>query len=91
MNAHIFHFSLKGLASVMASQTQLCIPKTYLTWAFCHGGGGGGGGIRVPFHNFVVIVPNNKFNVFYEIVTKMFVSSLLLCNYGVIICILADA
>ena len=48
-----------------------------------------------PHHNFVVIAPtimkfgtDMKFDVFYTIVTKKFVTSLLLRNYGVITCIL---
>ena len=32
-----------------------------------------------------------KLDVFYTMVTKKFVTSLLLCNYDVITCILADA
>ena len=32
-----------------------------------------------------------KLDVFYTVVTKKFVTSLLLCNYDVITCILADA
>ena len=49
-------------------------------------------------HNFVVIVPMNtkfgtgiKLDVFYTMVTKKFVTSLLLRNYDVITCILSDA
>ena len=60
--------------------------------------GGGGGGMRTPNHNFVVIVPmlmkfgtGIKLDVFYTMVTKKFVTSLLLRNYDVIPCILADA
>ena len=48
--------------------------------------------------NFVVIAPmimkfgtDIKLDVFYITVTKTFVKSLLLRNYDVIICILADA
>ena len=50
-----------------------------------------------PHYNFVVIAPIMKFgtgiklDVFYTIVTKKFVTSLLLRNYDVITCILADA
>ena len=58
-----------------------------------------GGGIRAPpNHNFVVIAPmimkfgtGVKFDVFYTMVTKEFVTSLLLRHYDVITCILADA
>ena len=58
---------------------------------------GGGGGVRPPHHNFVVIAPiimkpgtGIKLDVFYTMVKK-FVTSLLLGNYDVITCILADA
>ena len=48
----------------------------------------------LPYHNFVVIalmiMKFGKLNVFYTMVTKKFVTSLLLRNYDVIICILAD-
>ena len=61
------------------------------TWA------GGGGGLRALHHNFFVIAPMImrfgtciKFDVFYRMVTKKFVTSLLLRNYDVITCILAD-
>ena len=54
----------------------------------------GGGG----HHNFVLITPMImkfgtcvKLDVFYTMVTKKFVTSLLLRSYDVIICILADA
>ena len=55
---------------------------------------GGGGG----HHNFVVIAlmiikfgTGVKLDVFYTMVTKKFVMSLLLCHYHVITCILANA
>ena len=55
--------------------------------------GGGGGG----HHNFVVITPmimkfstGIKLDVFYTIITKTFVTSLLLRHYDVITCILAN-
>ena len=58
--------------------------------------GRGGGGIMVP-HNFIVIGPmimkfgtGIKLDVFYTMVTKNFVTSLLLRNFDVITCILAD-
>ena len=58
---------------------------------------GGGGGTRVPHHNFVVIAvmimkfgTGIKLDVFYTMVTKTFVTSLLLRNYDVITCMLAD-
>ena len=54
--------------------------------------------MRVPHHNFVVIAPmiikfdtGIQFDVFYTIVIKKFVTSLLLRNYDVITCILANA
>ena len=54
--------------------------------------------MRAPHHNFVVIVlmimkfgTGVKLDVFYTMVTKKFVTSLLLRNYDVITCILADA
>ena len=50
-----------------------------------------------PHHNFVVIAPmimkfgiGVKLDVFYTMVTKKFVKSLLLRYYDVITCILAD-
>ena len=59
---------------------------------------GGGGGHKGPHHSFVVIArvimkfgTGIKLDVFYITVTKNFVTSLLLCNYDVITCILADA
>ena len=52
----------------------------------------------LPHHNFVVIAPmitkfgiGVKFDVFYTMVTKEFVTSLLLPHYDVITCILDDA
>ena len=62
-------------------------------------GGGGGGDMRAPLHlNFVVIArmimkfgTGIKLDVFYTMVTKTFVTSILLCNYDVITCILANA
>ena len=60
--------------------------------------GGGGESMRVPHHNFVVIAlmiikfgTGIKLDVFYPMLTKMFVTSLLLRNYNVITCILAEA
>ena len=54
--------------------------------------------MRVPHHNFVVIVlmimtfgTGIKLDVFYTMVTKKFVTSLLLRNYDVITYISADA
>ena len=48
----------------------------------------GGGGMRAPHHNFVVIVPmimkfgtGIKPDVFYTMVTKKFVTSLILRHY----------
>ena len=59
---------------------------------------GGEGGMRPPHQNFVVIAPmimkfgtGFKLDVFYTMVTKTFVTSLLLRHYEVITCILADA
>ena len=58
--------------------------------------GGGGGGMRAPHHNVVVINPmimkfgtGIKLDVFYTMVAKKFVTSLLLRNYDVITYILA--
>ena len=55
----------------------------------------GGGGDERPHHNFVVIAPiikkfgtDIKLDVFYTVVAKSFVSSLLLRDYDVITCIL---
>ena len=60
-------------------------------------GGGGGGGMRAPHHNFVVIAPmimkfttGAKLDVFYTMVTKKLVTSLLLLHYDVITFILAN-
>ena len=51
-----------------------------------------------PNHNFVVIAPMimkfgtvMELDVFYTMSTKKIVTSLLLCNYDVTTCILADA
>ena len=51
----------------------------------------GGGGMRAPHHNFVVITPmiikfgkDIKLVVFYTMITKMLVTSILLRNYDVI-------
>ena len=58
---------------------------------------GGGGGIMAAHHNFVVIAlmtikfgTNVKLDIFYTMVAKTFVTSLLLRHYDVITCILAD-
>ena len=55
------------------------------------------GGHEGSHHNFVVIAPmimkfgtGIKLDVFYTMVIKKFVTSLLLSNYDVITCILAD-
>ena len=53
--------------------------------------------MRVPHYNFVIALMIMKFgtgiklDVFYTVVTKKFVTSLLLRNYDVITCILANA
>ena len=54
--------------------------------------------MRVPNHNLVLLAPmimkfgtGIKLDVFYTMVTKKFVTSLLLRNYDVITCILANA
>ena len=70
----------------------------YLTWAFLNrqSWGGGVGGYDARHHKFVVIALIIKFgrgiklDVFYTMVSKKFVTSLLLCNYDIITCILAD-
>ena len=56
------------------------------------------GGHDCPHYNFAVIAPmimkfgtDIKIDVFYTMVTKKFVTSLLLRNYDVMTCILADA
>ena len=58
----------------------------------------GGGGHESPHHNFAVIAPmiikfrtGVNLDVFYTIVTKIFVTSLLLRHYDVITCILVNA
>ena len=59
---------------------------------------GGGGGHEGLHHNFVIIAPmimklgtGIKLDVFYTMVAKRFVTSLLLRYYDVITCMLADA
>ena len=59
---------------------------------------GGGGGHESPHHNFVVIAPmimkfgtGVKLDVFYTMVAKKLVTSLLLRHYHVITCILDNA
>ena len=59
---------------------------------------GGVGPLRAPHHNFVVIAlmimkfgTGVKLDVFYTMVTKKFMTSLLLRHYDAITCILADA
>ena len=61
-------------------------------------GVGGRVGMRAPHHNFVVIAlmtmkfgTGIKLDVFLTVVTKKFVRSLLLRNYDLITCILAEA
>ena len=60
-------------------------------------GRGGGGGHEDPHHNFVIAPmimqfgTDIKLDVFYTVETKKFVTSLLLRDYDVITCILADA
>ena len=68
-----------------------------LSWSIMVVVRGGGGFMRAPQHNFVVVVSKImkfgtgiKLDVFYTMVTKKFVPSLLLHNYDVITCILAD-
>ena len=58
----------------------------------------GGRGDEGPHHNFVVVAlmimkfgTGFKLDEFYTMVTKKFVTTLLLRNYDVITCILADA
>ena len=53
--------------------------------------------MMAPHHNFVVIAPmilkfgtGIKLDVFYTMTTEKFVTSLLLRNYDIITCILAD-
>ena len=54
--------------------------------------------MRDPHHNFAVIDPiitkfgtGIKLDAFYTMVIKMFVTSILSCNYVVMTCILANA
>ena len=60
-------------------------------------GGGGGVWLQGPNHNFVAVVPiimkfgtGIKLDVLYTMITKKFVTSLLLCNYYVTNSILAN-
>ena len=53
--------------------------------------------MRAPHHNFVVVAPmimkfgtGVKLDVFHTIVTKTFLTSLLLRHYDVITCMLTD-
>ena len=71
-----------------------------MTWAFLEPSvmRGGGGGHEGQHHNFIVIAliimkfgNGVKLDVFYTMVTKNFVKSLLLCRYEVITCIFASA
>ena len=55
------------------------------------------GAMRAPHHNFVVIAPmimkfgtGINLDIFYTKITKKLMTSLLLRNYDVITCILAD-
>ena len=58
------------------------------------GGGGGGGGHKGLHHNFATLImkfgTGIKPDVFYTMVTKKFVTSLLLRNCDVRTCILVD-
>ena len=61
-------------------------------------GGGGGGEDEDPHHNFVVIAlmimkfgTGIKLDVFYTMIRKKFVTSLLLRNYDSMTCTLAHA
>ena len=56
------------------------------------------GAMRAPHYNFLVIAPmimkfgtGIKLDVFYTTLTKKFVTSLLLRNYDLMTCLLADA
>ena len=90
---------------LMASQEYLFLLTLFDITCLKHqslGRGGGGGGsrwgiIRAHHHNFVVIVlmivkfgTGMKLDVFYTVIAKEFMTSLLLRNYDVITCILAD-
>ena len=68
-----------------------------MTWAFLEQSVMGKGESASPHHDFVVSAPmvmkfgtGIKRDVFYTMITKTFVTSLLLRNYDVITCILAD-
>ena len=70
----------------------------FLTVSHGGGGGGGGGGNESSNDNFVVIAPKTMesdasimLDVFYTMARKRTDASLLLHNYGVITCIVADA
>ena len=68
-----------------------------MTWAFFFEPSVMERGHKALHQNFVVIAPvirkfgtGIKLDVFYTMVTIRFMTSLLLCNYDVITCILAD-
>ena len=69
----------------------------YLTWAFSEPSALAVGGHDAPHHNFVFIASmiinyatDMKLGLFPTMVTKHVVTPLLLSNYDVITCILAD-
>ena len=76
---------------------ELLSVSPYLTWAFLNHQSWGGGGDDVLHHKFVVIAPlimkfgiGIKLDIFYTLISKKFVTSLLLRNYDIIICISAN-
>ena len=68
-----------------------------LDMAFLNHQSWGGGSMTFPHHNFVVISPMimkfgtaMKLDIFYTMVPKKYTMSLLLHNYDITACILAD-
>ena len=96
---NFYILELQGKMKDEAAAQCLLFLEPYLTWAFFEPSVmGGRGAMRAPHHNFVVIVPmimkfgtGVKLEVFYTMVTKNFVTSLLLRHYDVITCISANA
>ena len=96
----LFNFCFTVFVQIVSNfLLELLSVLPYFTWAFLNrqSWGGGGGGGHDAHHKFVVVaLMIMKFgrgitlDVFYTMVSRKFVTSLLLRNYDVITCILAD-